>query len=75
MNNELLLVAVGSMGIVLFIWWIIHIININIVTGAWIFGITTGLFIHIGSGAIACLIKDTKWFKSSKENEKNEKMV
>ena len=64
MEKKLLLVAIGSIGIVLFFSWVIHIIDNDLATGAWAFGIACGLFIHIGSGAIACLIKDSNWFKS-----------
>lgn len=64
MNKELLLVAIGSIGIVLFFGWVIHTINMNLVTGAWVLGIASGIFIHHGATAIAYLIKDTKWFKS-----------
>lgn len=64
MNKELLLVAIGSIGAVLFLGWVIHTINMDLVTGAWALGIASGIFIHQGTKAIAYLIKDTKWFKS-----------
>jgi len=63
MDKNLLLVGIGSIGIVLFVWWVIHTIDNNLATGAWALGIASGIFIHIGSGAIVCLIKETKWFR------------
>ena len=64
MDKKLLLVAIGSIGTILFFVWVIHTIDNSLATGTYALGIVCGVFINVGCGAIACLIKETKWFKS-----------